>query len=54
MQFLVAQVDTETEIKRRKGLTIGTLRNMNNTFNSNKFSIKIKSRTFNAYASSIF
>ena len=47
----------KSEIKRRKRLTISALRNMNNIFNSNKLSIKMKSRFFfffNAYASSIF
>ena len=51
---LGTQLDTETEIKRRKGLTISTLRNLNKILKSDKISIKLKSRTFDAYASSIF
>ena len=53
-KFLGTQLDTETEIKRRKGLTISALRNLNKILKSAQISIKLKSRTFDAYASSIF
>ena len=53
-KFLGAQLDTKTEVKRRKGLTISALRNLNKILKSDKSSIKLKSRTFDAYAFSIF
>ena len=53
-KFLGTQIDTETEIKRRKGLTISALRSLNKILRSDKISIKLKSRTFDVYASSIF
>ena len=39
-KFLGTQLDTETEIKRRKGLTISALRNLNKILKSDKISIK--------------
>ena len=47
-------LDTETDIQRRKRLTINTINTLQNLFHSHKLTIKIKVRIFEAYASSVF
>ena len=45
-KFLGTQLDTERELKCRKGLTISALRNLNKILKSDNIYIKLKSRTF--------
>ena len=47
-------LDTETDIQRRKGLTINTINTLQNLFHSHKLTIKTKVRIFEAYVSSVF
>ena len=47
-------MDTESDIQRRKGLTIGTMKTLESQFNSRKRSIETKVRIFNAYVRCIF
>ena len=49
-----SQLDTEKDIKRRKGLVLETMRTLNHIFKTHKLSILTKIRTFNAYCGSIF
>lgn len=53
-KMLGSLLDTQEDIKRRKGLAINALRIMKHTFASKKLSLKTKSRIFDAYISSIF
>lgn len=53
-KFLGTKLDTNNEIKRRKGLAIDAIRTLKSIFQSSKLSVKIKARTFEAYVTSIF
>ena len=47
-------IDTEEDLKRRKGLTMDAMKTFSKIFTSNRLSIKTKIRTFNAYVSSVY
>ena len=53
-KFLGTLLDTENEIKRRKGLAIDAIRTKKKEFNSKRLDRKVKIRIFNTYISSIF
>ena len=53
-KLLGSLLDTDSDIKRRKGLTIDALQKLNYIFNNNKLSINTKMKAFNTYISSIF
>ena len=47
-------VDTENDIKRRKGFAIDAIHKLKYIFNANKLSIATKVKAFNTYIASIF
>ena len=53
-KLLGSLLDTENDIKRRKGLAIAAINTLKYIFNSSKLNIKTKLRVFNCYISSIF
>ena len=53
-KFLGTILDTENEIKRRKGLAVDAIRSKKKQFRSKRLSQKVKIRIFNTYVSSIF
>ena len=53
-KLLGSLLDTEKDIDRRKILTIDAMKKHKHIFNSNRISIQLKIRCFNAYISSIF
>ena len=53
-KLLGSLLDTENDIKRRKGLAIDALHKLKYIFNANKLSIATKVKAFNTYIDSIF
>ena len=53
-KLLGSLLDTDNDIKRRKGLAIDTARKLHEIFMNNRISIANKMRTFNAYVTSVF
>ncbi|XP_064646185.1 uncharacterized protein LOC135499369 [Lineus longissimus] len=53
-KLLGSLLDTEKDIKRRKGLTISTFNKLKNILQSSKIDLKTKLRVFNTYLRSIF
>ena len=53
-KFLGTMLDTQCDIKRRKGLAIDALKKLKYIFNNKKISIITKTRTLNAYILPIF
>ena len=53
-KLLGSLLDTENDIKRRKGLAVDALHKLAYIFKNKKLSINIKMRTFDSYISSIF
>ena len=53
-KLLGSLLDTDNDIRRKKGLAIGAINRMKHLFYSNKIDIKTKMRVFNCYVSSIF
>ena len=53
-KLLGSKLDTEKDIKRRKGLTIDSMKKHHQTYKSKHISIETKVRTFNTFAASIF
>ena len=53
-KLLGSLLDTESDIKRRKILTIDVMKKMENIFRSARISIALKIRCFNTYVSSVF
>ena len=52
--WVVSILDTENDIKRRKGLAADALHQLQYIFKNKKLSISIKMRAFDPYISSIF
>ena len=53
-KLLGSILDTNNDIKRRKGLSLDAVQKIKYMFNNKKLSIKTKMRAFDAYISSIF
>ena len=53
-KLLRSKLDTEKDIKRRKGLTVDSMKELHQTYKSKHISIETKVRTFNTSAASIF
>ena len=53
-KLLGSLLDTESDIRRRKGLTLTALLKFENIFKSKRINTQLKIRTFNAYIASIF
>ena len=53
-KLLGSLLDTDNDIRRRKGLAIGAINTMKHLFYSNKIDIKTKMHVFNCYVSSTF
>ena len=53
-KLLGSKLDTEKDFQRRKRLTIDSMREMDYIYKSKSLSIQTKTRTFNAFASSVF
>lgn len=53
-KYLGSLLDTEHDIKRRKGLAIDTFNNFKHIMDSNKVSIETKMKIFQAFINSIF
>ena len=53
-KLLGSLLDTESDIGRRKGLTLSSLQAYQFIFNSKRIGIDLKIRTFNVYSASIF
>ena len=53
-KLLGSLLDTKSDIQRRKGLTLDSLKAFDFIFNSKRIGIDLKIRTFNVYSASIF
>ena len=53
-KLLGSLLDTKSDIQRRKGLTLDSLKAFDFIFNSKRIGIDLKIRTFNTYSASIF
>ena len=53
-KLLGSKLDTEKDINRRKGLTIDSMRIMNEIYSSKNLNIELKIRAFNVFTASIF
>ena len=53
-KILGSLIDTEKDIQRRKGLSLDSMKTLNNTFTSRTITLVTKIRIFQAYVSSIF
>ena len=53
-KLLGSKLGTQSDIQRRKGLTIDSIRSYNEIFKSRKISLQLKIRTFDAFCGSIF
>ena len=53
-KYLGSLLDTENDIKRRKGLAIDAFNTLNKFLNNHRASMKTKSKIFQAFINSIF